>query len=395
MNVYIFTSESFPCGMATTNRVKCYAKALLSQNINCTVVVYKRLNKKAKILNERSGVFEGIPYVYIPRSIIISDNIILSKIDAFIDLCKTLLYVFLFIKKDDVVLGYNNDIIGLTQLLISVTHLKKAKYVRELCEIPYYGVETKKANNKLKITLRKQFPQCDGFIAISELLCQFAEEHKKHSACVVKMPILVDFKKYELEDNSDNSDFPYIFHSGTLTEAKDGILGIVEAFCIACNKVNVDLHLICTGSLQKSPCYTQICDLIEKYAKKDKVIFTGYIEEDLLRKYLSEATLTIINKYPTVQNKYCFSTKLGEYLAATKPVITTDVGEANRWLKNGYDAIIVPHSDVNSLSNAIVNMLNERKKRLIIAQHGKETCYKYFDYQQQSQRFAEYFLSLS
>lgn len=47
-----------------------------------------------------------------------------------------------------------------------------------------------------------------------------------------------------------------------------------------------------------------------------------------LMEYTKGASLFIIYKNENIQNKYCFATKLGEYLLSGNPVITTDVGEA-------------------------------------------------------------------
>lgn len=65
------------------------------------------------------------------------------------------------------------------------------------------------------------------------------------------------------------------------------------------------------------------------------MLFTGYLSHEDLKDYLSKASMVIINKYRNQQNEHCFSTKLGEYLAAAKPVIITNVGEAMNWLENG------------------------------------------------------------
>ena len=54
--------------------------------------------------------------------------------------------------------------------------------------------------------------------------------------------------------------------------------------------------------------------------------------------------MVIYNKYDTQQNSYCFSTKLSEYLSFSRPVITTTIGEANNYFKDGVNAFIVePH----------------------------------------------------
>ena len=42
MKVYIITKEPFPNGMAAVKRIVCYAKAWISQGIECEVLIYTR-----------------------------------------------------------------------------------------------------------------------------------------------------------------------------------------------------------------------------------------------------------------------------------------------------------------------------------------------------------------
>ena len=88
----------------------------------------------------------------------------------------------------------------------------------------------------------------------------------------------------------------------------------------------------------------------------------------------------IINKYVTQQNKYCFSTKLAEYLAAEKVVIITNVGEAVYWLKNKESAYIVEPENTEKLSESIIYALENRELSKGIAKNGKELCKRSFDY---------------
>lgn len=42
MKVYIVTTEPFPNGLAATGRIKCYAKALISEGVDVEVVNFHR-----------------------------------------------------------------------------------------------------------------------------------------------------------------------------------------------------------------------------------------------------------------------------------------------------------------------------------------------------------------
>ena len=140
------------------------------------------------------------------------------------------------------------------------------------------------------------------------------------------------------------------------------------------------VRFVLAGCVEDSPHCVEIERLIEKYELHDRIRFTGYLFGKQLRKYLAGASLVILNKYRTQQNYYCFSTKLGEYLAAGKPIIITDVGEAMNWLKDGETAMVTPAEDVKALSGGIVKVFSDLPRARQIGASGKELCRRCFDY---------------
>lgn len=398
MKVYIVTREPFPNGMAGTNRIKCYAKAIQEQGIPCEVIIFVRSEVYGKSPKNtmREGIIEGISYKYIGAVPLRHKNIFVRKINDVLDKIKTMSYLSKHLQKDDIVFSYCGVYVRYINMIINLTHKRKAIFVRDLCELPYgTSKETKKKIKLRKYTLEKQFPKCDGFVAISETLAEIAVQYKNPCAQVLKVPILVDFEKYSMPDRSKEAEIPYIFHSGTLLEQKDGILGMIEAFGKALHKLPFPIRFVSTGKKEKSPHYKAIDSIIEKYHLEDSVIFTGYLSEDDLRKYLSEASLVIINKYNTQQNKYCFSTKLGEYLAASKPVIITNVGEAMHWLTDNIDSYVVDAENVDALSDRIVDAFADEEKRYYIAHNGNELCKTCFNYRCYGGIFKDFFYKLS
>ena len=398
MKVYILTREPFPNGMAATNRIKCYAKAILEKGVPCEVLICTRTEVYGKTPKNTigEGVFENIPYKYIGGTPLRGSNIILRQINDRMDKMRTMQYLFKHLKKGDIVLGYCGSFPHFINTIIRITHIRKAFYFRDLCELPYGTSQETARNIKLrKFILSKQFPLCDGFIAISDTLVTLAKKYKRTDAKVLKVPILVDFEKYCITDKSNEADVPYIFHSGTLYEQKDGILGMIEAFGIALHQTPFPIRFISTGKPENSPHKEAIYELIEKYHLKDNILFTGYLSEKELRDYLSKASLVIINKYDTQQNKYCFSTKLAEYLAASKPVIITKVGEAMNWLTDNKDAYIVETQQIDSLAEKIVEAFTNVQKRYSIAENGFKTCKSSFDYRNYSKQLIDFFTQIS
>lgn len=384
MKVIILTGEQFPNGMAATNRIKCYARAIIEGGSDCEVVIFRRTERYGiKPDNiEGKGVFAvDIPFRFISGTPLRGSNVIKRQIEDLLDEWKTKRFLKHNLQKDDVLLLYMGQYVKQSLRFMRVAHSIGAFCVRDLCELPYgTGAETKKAIRLRKLTFEKQFPQLDGIISISDALLNLARTYTSPSCKHIKVPILVDFAHYYLPDLSSEAEMPYIFHAGSLFEQKDGILGMIEAFGKAVRKLSMPIRFVSTGSFDKSPHKEEIIRLIKQYQLNDKLVFTGYLSDSELRDYLSKASLVIINKYNTQQNNYCFSTKLGEYLAAAKPVIITNVGEAMNWLTNVESAYIVEPEDTDALAESIIRVFTTPEEARKIGLEGQIVCRRSFDY---------------
>ena len=377
MKVIFVTREPFPVGMAATNRIICLAKAYQSAGVDCRVLIFSSCAFKEK--SNRNGVIDGIPYEYLGETK--ANNSLLRRLSSL----KARFRLFRFLKNDlvpgDYVYGYYHESNAFTSHVIYLVHKSKAYYISELCELPYgTGAETKKKRRQRNYALKHVFPKFDGVLAISTALKELAVANCNPRCTVIRVPILVDYQQYALPDMSSESEHPYIFHSGTLYEQKDGVLGMIEAFGKALQRIETDAKFVMTGLLSYSPHEKEIKELIERYHLQDRIIFTGYLSKDELKQYLSKASLVIINKYPSQQNEYCFSTKLGEYLAAGKPLIVTRVGEVVRWVTDKENALVVEPHDIEAMADAIVSLFSNKEERERIGSNARKLCNEAFHY---------------
>lgn len=382
MKVIILTCEPFPNGMAAARRIECYARALMSAGMECEVVVYARGgDHDDKSMISPRGFFKAVPYRYIGGSVTYSSRSFFRRIEFHYDLLATDLYLRRHLTKGDILFLYMGRDPHIMLRFMKVAHDVGALCVRDLCELPYgTGSETSESIRLREKVLSEQFPMLDGVISISDELMALAKRYTSPSCKHIKVPIMVDFNEFNLSDRSGEQDIPYIFHSGTLYEQKDGILGMIKAFGLAVERIGFPVRFILTGYLDKSPHRDDIKKLIRDYRLEDRVVFKGYVSNEELLDLLSGASLTIINKYTTQQNRYCFSTKLGEYLSAGKPVIITRVGEAMNWVRDGESAYVVEPGDTEALAVAIVRAFNDNDERKAISSKARIVARTCFDY---------------
>ena len=393
MKVLIMTGEPFPNGMAATNRIKCYARALNEGGVDCEVVVFRRTEVHGKKPNntEGSGTFSGIPFRYVGGTPLRGSNVFIRQLNDRLDRHRAERYIRRHLGKGDVLFLFMGGHVELMLRFMKAAHDSGAYCVRDLCELPYgTRAETEKTIRLRKITIEQQFPRLDGIISISDALLNLARTYTLPSCKHIKVPIMVEYEHFGLDNKPIYGGIPYIFHAGTLDQQKDGMIGIFEAFGKASAKMEMSVNYVLTGSLEESPCAIQLKELIAKYNLADKIQFVGYLYRDKIKEYLKNASLVISNRTKSKQNYYGFSTKVGEYLASGTPLLTTNWGEAVNWLKDGESAYIVEAEDTDALADAIVNVFSKPEESRNVGLTGQKVCKGCFDYRNWSKPLVEF-----
>ena len=396
MKVFIVTKEGFPNGMAATNRIKCYARALHDGGMDCEVLVCGSTEIQGVVRNtEANGVYEGISYHYIGGTTSDYHSKPIRRLLQLYRYHQTEKYLKRHINRGDAVLLYLGQRVKLIIRLIKLIQKQGGYCVTDLCEYPYGARNEKQTIALRNMVFNKQFPLLNGIISISDSLLNLAKSKTSEKCHHVKVPIMVEYEHYYIEKNPDKNTIPYIFHAGTLSEQKDGILGMIEAFGIAKNELQIPIKYILTGSIDTSPQASEIRCLINKYHIEDSVVFVGYLFRDQINNYLRNASLVISNRPKSIQDYYGFSTKVGEYLASGTPLITTRWGEVVNWLVDGETAYVVEPENVRALADTIIRVFNTPEESRRIGQEGQEVCKKCFDYRNWSKILVDYFHHLS
>ncbi len=397
MKIYIVSIINFPNGMAPTSRIKCLAKAMKLAGAEVSIITYQRTESPWRTIQntEGSGIYEDIPFMYIGGKTVRNRIPPLNRLIEYLDRRKLLKYLRIHLQPNDIVYMYEKNCWEFSVELANTVHEKGAFYVKDLCEIPYGDrLVTESMRKNREKAFQYEYPLVDAVIPISDKLMEISKKHSSAKCKFLKVPILVDFEKFKLADQSAQSDFPYIFHTGKVTEQKDGILGMIEAFGRVVNSSHPELRFICTGNYEDTIHAEEIAELIKKYHLEGRLIFLGYISQEQLKDYLSKATMVIINKYQNEQNTYCFATKLAEYLAAAKPVIISDYGEAINWVKDKESAIVFPAGDMTALTKSIEYVLDNPSVCKMIGAEGQNVCLNSFDYKVWGQPLMDVFKSL-
>jgi len=279
-------------------------------------------------------------------------------------------------------------------LPIPIMHFLGKKIIVEVNEYPY-STEGNKFTRITIIrktlrwaTLRWVIPKMDGIVVISENLKEVVNQYAP-SVPVLKVPILVDVSRgYFTSFEKSPHSHPYLFHAGSLSVQKDGIIKVIEAYAKAATllkKSSIQLDLVLTNKKTFPKIWQSIEKILIEYNLIDRMKITGYLSETELHDYIQHASALLINKPSTFQNKYNFPTKLGDYLLSGRPVILAAEGiEANNYIYNKVNGFVVPPDDVEKIKNTLIWLFQNPLKANDIGKVGRQTAIDYFDYRKNS-----------
>lgn len=377
MKVFFILDNAFPSNNPSAKRVKCYCKGLNYHGVETEILTIS--------LKGNPNESEGLPFRMIGQR---HNGSMMSKIETlFVNIRKLKKYIAENAKTDDIIFLYSDGLIigGLPYILG-----KNRKYVRELCEIPYY-------HDDLKSTFFRWFyfsiifKVYTGVVAISESLVECANLYKSKTAKVVKIPILVDFMKYRDAKFQDTFHNMMVFHSGSHTEEKDGFNGMIETMGILKRNYDLNLTLYCTG---EKPDTNEYKALINKYELESNIRYLGYISDEELLEWQRRSSFFIINKYDSFQNKYCFATKLGEYLASGKLVVATSVGEVTNYLTDGQECVFVKSGSPELMAKSIAEIYKDPQKYAKIAIRGYHFANNRFNCLKATEKLVDFLKSI-
>jgi len=218
--------------------------------------------------------------------------------------------------------------------------------------------------------IKKELSKTNRIVAVSDELRTALLQNGIGNSMVIRngidlalwnaSPAKVDeFKKTFALENSD-----IILFGGRLSGAKGGDI-ILRAMEIIAKK-NTNAKLLVVG--RKDFYSERMKRRAESLGIKDKIVFTGWLDENLMKMAYEVASVVAV---PSV----CFDSFPNgnlEAFASGKPVVSTCFGGSREIVKNRENGFLVNPLDVNKLSEAIVELLNDKEKARRFGEAGRK-----------------------
>ena len=225
----------------------------------------------------------------------------------------------------------------------------------------------------------------DGVICISHFLEDWVDQENMRTGCKVRhinVPILVDI----------NEIAPAIFapKGKTVLFAGSPVYDETLRFLVAVMEVvwlkHADCQLVVTGGATDATLGSTVKN------RGGKIRFAGFVDRSALLREYAEASALAIPLFNDVRSRARFPTKLGEYLASGRPVVTNRVGEIHRFLEDGVNACVTEPGDVEAYAGAICRLLECPAIGQAMGREGRAVAERHFHYANYGAKLCDFFI---
>lgn len=385
LNIGIITIADLPEGGGNTSRLKTLVHALIQGGHKVTVWNQHSLGIAPESVQKSEGQIHGAPYFFVLNTTKKASGFasIQIKLSAVRAIAKKLIEARQ--KKEIDVLWFNHlsfyDVYPLTFL---------AKYLN-IPTIQAYEDERLEIVSSEQLPLSKRIfavnswlgdrycPKlADGIVVISNYLKLKYDKLSKAPDKVHLVPTIIDCEEWRCPDEEDTL-VPTILYAGAFNE-QDEIENLIEALAILRSKGHNFRVVMLGGNERHSSRMTKIYEQIDRKGLSSLIDIKGFVPLAEVKTQLCKSHILINIRRDGVYSRSGLSTKLTEYLASGRMVISSDVGDVSQYVSNGKSALLVPSTaTVDEIVQAISQGLESSDLRRKIGAAGRDAAKHYFD----------------
>lgn len=380
--IVILGSQSFPNGMAATQRVRLISRALIEKGAH-VMVLCTRVTERPPIVENQDpiGECQGILYEYTTGTTARSPYFLTRRWIEIVSLIRTVYRLFRLWMRGQLqcvyLYGMAMDITAIRLVVNVMSYILGFPVLVELTERPW----SLKSSPRLIERLISPLDGTQGVITISSFLTDWVKTESRKSQRyypILQMPILVDTNELHLGPTIQIAKIPNVLFAGSPTY--DETINFILDSMAWVWKVHPECQLIITGCRPNDPASMRLQQEVQNRGTCGKVEIAGYLSRvELLQRYMNAWAL-LIPLFDDVCSRARFPTKLGEYLSSARPVITSYIGEIPRYLVNGINAFVCKPGDSHAYGEMIVDVIDNPGMANLVGLAGRDTVEQYFQY---------------
>lgn len=370
----------FPRGMAATNRARLLARAMSESGLHVRVLCLQAGERPPHVENtEVRGVYRGIPFEFAAGTTVRHSSFAVRRLieaRGWVAGAARLLQLRRRGQLDVVYLWFTSQRLELRRLAyLALLRCLRVPVVIELNERPWPLRDGRSPAEERRSPLWG----VAGAVSISRLLGDWARreaDRRRRPFEVMDVPIVVDVDEQSPRPYPDGG--PVVVFAGA-PEYDEAIRFILAAMRRVWREVP-GCRLVVTGANPADPAARWLLTEARRDAADARVEIAGYLSrEDLLGLY-AEASALLVPLFDDVRSRARFPTKIGEYLAAARPVVTSAVGEIPRYFEDGVDAVVCPPGDAVAFGEGIAGLLRDPAWAAAIGRAGRTLAEERFHY---------------
>jgi glycosyltransferase involved in cell wall biosynthesis len=390
--VIVTRSIGFPEGMAGTGRVRCIAAALAEAGAAVTVICSQVSEDPGQVRNERSsGRWRGIHFMYPAGTTLRSPHFLVRRFRAARGLVGTIRTLAAAKRErsfDCVYLyGFAADGAISAALVLLLARWVGIPQIIELTELPWnFGREA-----SLRSRIASPLAGCSGAVALSSFLCSWAAGEFARLGSdgrVFELPILVDLAEFAHRGPAGSGDY-FLF------SASPGYADLAEFTLDALAETDGGCRLFVTGCDVESPAGRRLAARAASLGIAERLELTGYVDRQRLLDLYGGAVALLAPLADDARSAARFPSKIGEYLATGRPVISTEVGDVPRYLRDGVSAYLAAPGDRRSFAAKMREVLSRPDQAARIGSRGRSVAEEAFDYRRHSAGLLEFVREVS
>ncbi|MDP4222319.1 MAG: glycosyltransferase family 4 protein [Bacteroidota bacterium] len=379
----LITSANFPTGSAAANYLNLFCKGLVHHGQAVEVFLLKGYFLAGRKTSDAKKNFTdyGTPYTYL-GFINRSSNKLVKVVGDLYGMAALLVLLFSFLgrRKITTVFAYNNEIHHsiILNCFCRLSGIKLVTFVPEYYDISEFSGNFFHRLRWYSFLLNFHYLNrlSDKLIVFSRYIRDKYLEKKYPEKDILVQPNLTDFDFWYQGENEEKFTIGY---SGTPYK-KDGIEDLLSAISIL-KKRNIEVDAVIIGDVvNERSIIPSLKDFCEINGINGSVTFTGLVSLEEVREWLNKSVILAITRPNIVQTVAGFPTKLGEYFACRKIVLSTRVGDAGTYFRDRDEIVFAEAGNTDSIAENIEWILKNREEGKKIALNGFHKASKLLEY---------------
>ena len=380
---------SFPDGYAATNRVYTYVRGFVENGINTHVICFSNDFNPLK-----KGTVDGIKFYNTYKPIKRCESFVMRRWYQFAKYINTFCLIKRINKEEKTtsIIVYTKE----TMTYVFSYLASKAIHCKLIIENSEHPLRLYQSNIFSKvyglIKLRFELLTSDGILLITQQLIDYYSSKLSNTSKLFLVPSTVDPSRFT-NMNGNELAFDYIGYFGAINFERDNVDLLLRAYAGILEKYE-NMHLVLGGFyLEKDK------DLVNRLSDELGISASthllDYLSREEVSRYISHAKILVLVRRKDPFTDVTYPSKLTEYLATGKPVISVKVGEIPGYLQDNREAFLVDPGDVQALAEKIDFVLSNYEHAEAVGKAGRELTYSIFNYKYQAARIISFINQLS